>query len=236
MEPPLPPDRERKRVTDGRSTVRYTALLSSNRRGAVDYEADVARLLTLQPNTFAGSVMRETGVCDVLAVTRHTDGVCIDLSCTRVYAVDTVRGLPRRFNREKRENYIPLVEYALTWAAHCSARRGAPRRGRPCRFPGSVCARRTKKRGAPPPRHACPAAPPAGLTAPPMVAPRLIGASPEKILLSAWQGVGGLSRGAHLVPPPRATGVAGSGSNAQRGSEARRRLTSARDCAALCVL
>lgn len=70
----------------------------------------VARLLALQRNTLWGSVARHKGLYDVVAVSRVTNGVCLDAQCLRVAAVQTVGG---RDGRGMNRSYalFPVVTF-----------------------------------------------------------------------------------------------------------------------------
>lgn len=95
---------------DPRSTVRYTALGGNDTwKGMLAHEAQVARLLTLQRNSLSGSVSRQMGVYEVLAVSRLTHGMCADRLCKNVFAIDSVRGQPWGFSSDK--VYPPMVTY-----------------------------------------------------------------------------------------------------------------------------
>lgn len=95
---------------DTRTRVRYTALGGNDTwKGMLAHEAHVVRLLTLQRNTLSGSVSRQVGVYDVLAVSRRTHGMCADRLCKNVFAIDSVRGQPWGFSSDK--VYPPMVTY-----------------------------------------------------------------------------------------------------------------------------
>lgn len=88
-------------------------------RGALAHEADVARLLTLQRNTLSGSVARQTGVYDVVAVTRSTAGYCAGPVCsgTGVMAVDVLGGVEYSQNATH-------VQYSLVTFVHANGTDG----------------------------------------------------------------------------------------------------------------
>eukprot|EP00170_Pyropia_yezoensis_P005996 contig_24392_g6015 len=56
----------------------------------LEYEADVARLLTLQRNSVGGEVMRVSGEWEVVALTRLTGGLCLNANCSDFSAVATL--------------------------------------------------------------------------------------------------------------------------------------------------
>lgn len=69
------------------ASVRDTQLPLSADHGAMLFEREAVRILTLMRNSFHGGVARRTGVFDVLAVSRVTLGVCIaSRSCDRAAA------------------------------------------------------------------------------------------------------------------------------------------------------
>lgn len=76
----------------------------------LEYEADVARLLTLQRNSVGGAVVRASGDWEVVALTRLTGGVCLNANCSDFSAVATLLPLP--------PTPAPGAPPAADWTAH----------------------------------------------------------------------------------------------------------------------
>ncbi|GAB0489164.1 hypothetical protein MMPV_000380 [Pyropia vietnamensis] len=58
------------------------------------YEADVARLLTLQRNSVGGAALRVSGTWEVMSLSRFTGGLCLNANCSDFSAVATLQPTP----------------------------------------------------------------------------------------------------------------------------------------------